>query len=334
MSNHRSSRRMKRRIKIAAVALLAVAVVCGVFFGISVWDKQTGEYTKPDAFEIPDSALTYDGKKYDLKENVETVLVMGLDKFEQGGEEEYTNDMQADFLMLLVVDNDAEECTALHINRDTIAQMNILGVAGDKVDVISQQLALAHTYGNGKEISCRNTAEAVSNLLLGIEINYYMSVTMDAVGIYNDYVGGVEVVIDDDFSGIDNTLVKGEKVLLKGDHALNFVRSRYGLDDDTNNRRMERQKQYLNALYEKTQQCIAEDDSFVFDAASKLSPYVVSNCSGNRLQSLAEKIADYEFTEIRNLEGTFAKGERFMEFHADGNNVEETVVELFYIPRD
>ena len=309
-------------------------VICGVFFGISVWDRRTGDYAKDNHFAVPDSALTYNGKKYDLKENVETVLIMGLDKFEQTSEDAYTNDMQADFLMLLVVDNDAQECTALHINRDTIAQMNILGVAGDKVDVISQQLALAHTYGNGKEISCRNTAEAVSNLLLGIEINYYMSVTMDAVGLYNDYVGGVEVVIDDDFSGIDNTLVKGEKVLLKGDHALNFVRSRYGLDDDTNNRRMERQKQYLNALYEKTQQCIAEDNNFVFDAASKLSPYVVSNCSGNRLQSLAEKIADYEFTEIRNLEGTFAKGERFMEFHADGKNIEETVVDLFYTPKD
>ncbi len=334
MSNHRSSRRVKRRIKIAAAALLAVAVICGVFFGISVWDKQTGEYTEPDSFEIPDFALTYDGKKYDLKENVETVLIMGLDKFEQAEDEAYTNDMQADFLMLLVVDNDSKKCTALHINRDTIAQMSILGVAGDKVDIINQQLALAHTYGNGKEISCRNTAEAVSNLLLGIEINYYMSVTMDAVGIYNDFVGGVEVVIDDDFSGIDDTLVKGKKVLLKGDHALNFVRSRYGLDDDTNNRRMERQKQYLNALYQKTQQCIEEDDSFVLNAASKLSPYVISNCSGNRMQSLAEKIAGYEFMGIRNLEGTFVKGERFMEFHADGKNVEETVVDLFYIPKD
>ncbi len=334
MSKSHSSRKLKHKIKIAAAFLLAVVVICGVFFGISVWDKRTGEYTEKEDFVIPDSALTYDGKKYDLKENVETVLVMGLDKFEQTDKEAYTNDMQADFVMLLVIDNDSEKCTALHINRDTVTQMNILGVAGDKVEVISQQLALAHTYGNGKEISCRNTAEAVSNLLLGVEINYYMSVTMDAVGIYNDFVGGVELVVNDVFSGIDNTLVKGQKVTLRGDHALNYVRSRYGLDDDTNNRRMERQRQYLDALYAKTQECIAKDSGFILDAASKLSPYVVSNCSGNRLQSLAEKIAGYEFVGIRSLKGEFTKGESFMEFHADGKNVEETVVDLFYTPRD
>lgn len=335
MNKSRSSKRkIKRIIKIAAAALLAVVLVCGIFVGITVWETNRGEYKAPSSFEVPDSALEYDGKKYDLKEDVETILVMGLDKYEQAEDDTYSNNMQADFLMLLIIDNDAQKCTALHINRDTITSMNVLGVAGDKVDVVSKQIALAHTYGNGKEISCRNTAEAVSNLLLGIEIDYYLSVTMEAVEVYNDFVGGVEVTVLDDFKGIDDTLVKGETVTLMGEHALHYVRSRYGLEDSSNNHRMERQKQYLKALYDKTQWALNNDSDFIVNAASKLTPYIVSNCSGNKLQSVMEKIADYELTEIRDLEGESVKGESFMEFYPDGKSVEETVISLFYTPRD
>ena len=332
--SHSLRRKQKRILKIAAAALLAVVLLCGVFVGITVWENNRGEYKEPNNFEVPDSALVYDGKKYDLNENVETILVMGLDKYDQADTDSYNNNMQADFLMLLIIDNDSKKCTALHINRDTITSMNVLGVAGDKIDVVSQQIALAHTYGNGKEVSCRNTAEAVSNLLLGVEIDYYVSVTMEAVEVYNDFVGGVEVTVLDDFTGVDDTLVKGETVTLMGEHALNYVRSRYGLEDSSNNHRMERQKQYLNALYEKTQWALNNDSDFIVNAASKLTPYIVSNCSGNKLQSVMEKIADYELTEICDIEGESVKGETFMEFYPDGKSIEETVVKLFYTPID
>lgn len=335
MSKSNSSKRRTNRIlKAVAAVMLMAAVLCGVFVGINIWEQKTGVFKEPDGFEIPDSALTYDGEKYDLNENIETILVLGLDKFEQIEYESYNNDLQADFLMLLVIDNEAEKCTALHINRDTMTSMNVLGVAGDTVGVINQQIALAHTYGNGKEISCRNTAEAVSNLLMNIEIDYYLSVTMDAVSIYNDFVGGVELTVLDDFNGIDDTLVKGEKVNLNGEQALKYVRSRYGLEDSSNSHRMERQRQYLRALYEKTKECINDDDNFIMNAAAKLSPYIVSNCSGTRLQAIMEKISDYELTEILDLEGETKKGEKYLEFYPDTKNIEETVLGLLYKPQN
>mgnify|MGYP000585160404 FL=1 len=68
---------------------------------------------------------------------------------------------------------------------------------------------------------------------------------MDAVPILNDLLGGVEVTVLDDFSGIDDTLIKGETVTLHGDHALTYVRERYGLEDSSNSTRMVRQRQYM-----------------------------------------------------------------------------------------
>ncbi len=333
-SRNGSSEQKSKKLNRIIIVLLVAIIASSAFFGIAVWEKKKDDFQATDPVDKIDSSFEYDGKKYDLNEDVQTLLLLGLDKFEQDQDDTYSNNMQADFVVLLVIDNKNEKCTALHINRDSMVDMSILGIAGDKVDVVNQQLALAHTYGNGKEISCRNTAEAVSNLLLGVEVDHYMSVTMDAVTVYNDYVGGVDVEVMDDFSGIDDTLIKGKTVTLTGQHALNYVRSRQGLDDSTNNRRMERQRQYIEALYNKTTELYNENESFAVNALSKISEYLVSDCSGTRLQELAEKIAGYKLTGIISLEGDYVQGERFMEFYPDGKYIEETIVKLFYTPID
>ena len=330
--HHRRHKKNDEILKIIAVILAIIILVCGILFAISLWEKHTSQFNDTDGSAQVNAALEFEGQKYDLNKDVETFLVMGLDKFEHADDESYSNDMQADFLMLFVIDNKKEEVSALHINRDTIAQMSVLGVAGDRIDTINQQIALAHTYGNGKEISCRNTLEAVSDMLLNIDIDHYASVTMDAVEVYNDLVGGVKVTVLDDFNGIDDSLVKGEEVTLHGEHALNYVRTRYGLKDSSNNKRMARQRQYIQALYEKSRVCIEENDDFIVNAAAKLSAYMVSDCSGNRLQVIAEKIADYEFVGIKDIKGETVKGETYIEFYPDAKSVKKTVLDLFYVP--
>ena len=334
MSKKHHSRKNKKNdriLKIIAVILAIVIVVCGILYAISLWENYTGEYNRPNENEQLSQVMEYKGESYKLNENIETVLILGLDKFERSDEDSYNNDMQADFLMLLVIDNAKEEVTALHINRDAITDMSVLGVSGDRIDTVHQQIALAHTYGNGKEISCRNAAEAVSALLMDIEIDHYVSVTMDAVSTYNDLVGGVTVRVLDDFSGIDDSLIKDTEVTLKGEQALNYVRTRYGLEDSTNNHRMERQRQYLEALYTKTVECIDKDERFIVDSASKLTTEMVSDLSANRLQSIAEKIVDYEFVGIRDIKGKTVMGETYFEFYPDADSIKETVVELFYV---
>lgn len=322
-----------RNLRYAAIILSVILFVSAVLFFISVWENRQTRFPE-QSVHTAGTDMKYNGNEYELKDNIETILVLGLDKFETGDAESYNNDKQADFLMLLVVDHENSSCTALHINRDTIAQMNVLGVAGDKVSTVKKQIALAHTYGNGKEVSCRNTADAVSDMLLGVQIDHYVSVTMDAVSVYNDYVGGVELTVLDDFTGIDDTLVKGETVNLLGEHALNYVRVRKGLDDSTNFKRMERQRQYLEALYDKTRICIDNDDAFIVNAAVQLADYIVSDYTGTGLQDLAEQLVTYQLVEICELEGEIVQGENHMEFYPDESSVKETVVKLFYELKD
>jgi LCP family protein required for cell wall assembly len=215
-----------------------------------------------------------------------------------------------------------------------MADIPVLGIAGEKIGMVNKQLALAHTYGNGREVSCRNTADAVSALLYDINIDHYVSVTMDSVPIYNDLVGGVEVTVLDDFAGIDDKLIKGETVTLVGKQALTYIRSRKGLDDATNATRMVRQRQYLDALYEKTVELKNRDSNFVLDAAITMSQFMVSNCTVDQLSAIAQTIIDYEFTGIRTIEGDSVVGEKYMEFFPEPESLKKNVVELFYIPKD
>ena len=313
--------------KYGIIALLVVFLVTGLCL-LQIWDEQR---SKKPTDDVSDETLFYDGKEYTPNKDVETFLVLGLDKAEgQSKGDSYNNDKQADFLMLFVFDNSKKELSAIHINRDTMANVNVLGVAGDKIDTVQKQIALAHTYGNGKGVSCRNTADAVSDLLLGVRVNHYISLSLDSVTIVNDMVGGVQVEVLEDFTGIDDTLVKGETVTLMGEQALHYVRTRYGLDDNTNSTRMKRQQQYINALYKKLHDCIEKDDDFIVDMSLKLADYIESDRSVTRLQELAEKFDSYEFKGIKNIDGESKMGEKFIEFYPDADSIEGLVVDLFY----
>ena len=222
--------RVDVRVLKGTVAILAVVLV--LLAGMLLLQRWENTQDAPVSSSGPSSAVEadvpvdgreityYNGTAYAKREDLETVLLLGVDKFEGETPEGYVNNQQADFLLLLVMDKQHETCTPIQLNRDTMTEIQILGVTGEPAGTFTGQLALAHTYGSGEEDSCENTVLAVSNLLYGMEIDHYVSLTMDGVALLNDLVGGVTVEVLDDFSGIDDSLVQGETVTLQGQQAL------------------------------------------------------------------------------------------------------------------
>lgn len=292
--------------------------------GLGVTDT---EYPKNDG------RIYIDGDWYIPRKKLDTVLLIGVDKYEaQTTASSYNNTQQADFLMLLLIDAEEKAYTALHLNRDTMTNIQKLGVRGEPAGTFTGQLALAHTYGSGGKDSCRNTVDAVSNFLYGVDIDHYISLTMDAVAEINDAAGGVTLTLLEDFTALDPTMVKGAEVTLSGDMALSYVRARYGLADSTNLGRMERQRQYLGALRQKLIDADAKDDGFFLQIMETVSEYVVSDCTANQLSRLYERVAEYTAGDIVSVAGEAVQGEEFMEFYADEEALKKQVVQLFYEP--
>lgn len=263
MNNRR--RHFSQTAKNAILFIILGALVCLAFFAaLHAWEIRRDRLNESDdtQYEDDDSAVIYlDGEKYRQRKHLETFLIIGLDKFESQTDDEstFSNNQQSDFLMLLIINRDANTYIPLHINRDSMAPVQVLGVGGKKIGTETMQLALSHTYGSGGADSCRNTVKAVSDFLYGIHIDHYLSFDRDAIAKINDLVGGASVTVLDDFSEVDPTLVKGQTICLNGEQAMNYVTARGGMEDSSNLARMERQRQYIKALREKTITCIKDE---------------------------------------------------------------------------
>ena len=318
--------------KYILIALTIIFVIAAVLFVLEFKDNDS--FSPQDT--VDNSVITYNGEEYVLKENVETFLVFGNDKF-QGSEssDSHESGVQADFLMLFVFDNDEQKFTALHINRDTMVNVNRLAIGGMKVDSFTKQIALSYNYveDDNEKVKCGNVKASVESFLKGIRIDHYLSLTMDSVVVMNDLLGGVEVTVLDDFSGIDNTLVKGETVTLTGEQALKYVRARYGLENSDNIARMARQRQYVDALYKKAISRLESDTEFSVRFVDEMDEYLVYDSSDTQMQEYADKFKKYEFMGIKEIEGESKKGEEFLEFYADEDSVLKNVTDLFYVPK-
>lgn len=322
------------------LAALFTAVICLVVLFIGMSKAENYFVEKADASNVSVvSATTFEernyiyhnNKTYKPKSYLDTVLLIGTDSEGKVYESaSYNNSNKADFIALLIFDNNNQSCTIVQLNRDTISEFPVLGVTGEKAGTTSGQLALAHTYGNGLEISCKNTVKAVSNLMYQIEIENYLSMNMDAVSALNDVVGGVEIEILDDFSEIDPSLVQGEKILLNGSQALTYVRGRGNVGDMTNTSRMKRQSQYMAAFASKIKEAYENDSELVLNAYNAITDYIVTDCSINVLSDTAERLSSYEIKEIVTPEGEIVEDGEFVEFHADDAKLKEMVIELFY----
>ena len=234
--------------------------------------------------------------------------------------------------MLMIVDDTAKSISMLQINRDTMADVPVLDTFGNYSGVTWEQIALAHTYGDGLEESCENTAYAVSRLLYGIPVDHYLALTMGAVPVINDKIGGVTVPIEDDFSGVDDTLVQGTSVTLSGEQALTFVRARSSMTDDASNlARMERQRTYMAELTRQLRSVLSDDnDAFMTELYSSVARYVISDLEARDLVEYTAALTTYHYSGVITPEGEAQMGETYMEYILDEDALQALVVALFY----
>ena len=272
------------------------------------------------------------GIKCTPKKNIKSYLIMGLDsRGEAEATEEYDGTGQVDTLELVVVDYTANTYTRLPINRDTMTEVQSLDTDGTYLATTKMQLSLAHACGDGMEISCENTVDAVSNLLYGQTIDGYASLNMDAIEVLNHLAGGVTVTIEDDFSKADPTLVQGETVTLTDEQAMTYVRGRMDVGDGTNEGRMRRQTQFLSALKPILMEKCQADSSFALEIYDSLTPYMVTDQSRNDFIKLTAALIESEEQERLHIEGTNAVGDTgFNEFTVDEDSLADVVIQLFY----
>lgn len=278
--------------------------------------------------------VTYNGETYRFNENRTNILCIGIDKNDMG----LVNGVvgtggQADALILLSIDTVTGEIDAIAISRDSLVDIELYTADGTFYGVENTQICLSYAYGDGREISCENTVDAATRLLYGIPINTYFAVDLGAIPILNDAIGGVEVVSLYDFPRSDGSMCHaGDRILLRGAEAERYVRERDVELLDSNNDRMERQKQYITAFFETALAATSNDLGVPLDLFNAVSANSTTTLNASRISFLASTLVEKNGSlEFHSIPGHIAQGDdKYAEFIVNETALYEQILSIFY----
>jgi LCP family protein required for cell wall assembly len=291
------------------------------------------ELTQEEEQKWQQGWVKYEDRIYAYKEDTLTFLFMGIDKNSEVQEvAEGTNGGQADALFLAVMDPSEKAVRVIGINRNTMADIDIYNEEGAYVTTTKAQIAVQHGFGNGMEESCGYQIKAVAKLLYGLPVHGYAAVNMSAISDINDAVGGVEVEVLEDLTVKDPALAKGERIRLTGEQAFWYVKYRDTEQFASADRRLDRQKQYLNALIGAAKQAVRQDVTAALELYKEISSRMVTDITLDEAAYLAPILAEYQFDtdHFYMLKGETVKGEKFEEFYVDEEALYEMILEIFY----
>ena len=331
----RPNRKPKNRKHYLSIGLILVtALVLGVA-GLASWLPRKEEARAREEQQetssgsgLEEGQVTHNGQVYEYNKELETLLFLGVDKRES----ELTEHLpgrggQADCILVFIMDPSDQTIRTLQISRDTIVDIDVYDISGEKFTTEPGQITLQYAYGDGKQKSCWLMEQAVSKLLYGVEIDGYFAMNLEGFSVATDLVGGVTLTVPEDYTAIDPAFEQGATVEMDGELARKYVQTRDITVLGSNDGRMERQAQYLEALAQKMTQG-GGNVVFYTKMFNDLQDYIVTDMSADQLAEMS----DYEFTGTVKAPGETRAGEEHDEYYVDEEALYELILELFYVP--
>ncbi|OLZ58016.1 transcriptional regulator, partial [Streptomyces sp. IMTB 2501] len=228
-----------------------------------------------------------------------------------------TGNGNADVEMVVHISADRSNATVMSIPRDTMTQVPACrdSQSGQSTPGYYGQINSALSYGPACQV-------ATIHQLTGIPIDHFVKLDFSGVVKMSDAVGGVPVCVSDDvYDTYSHLKLSQGSHTLKGEAALEFVRSRHGFGDGSDLGRTVSQHIFLSAMIRKFKSAgTLTDPTAVYglaDAATRALTVDDGLGSVNKLISLASDV-----NKVPTKRMTFTT----MQTAADPNNKERVVV--------
>lgn len=357
-------------LKVAAIVLSSLAaflVLAAIGIGIFVWysgsirgkmfasrgnisDMLPQAESAGEALPAPSGAaqtepavaadwIDDNGDAYNYRSDVIAILLMGIDYMSDSSRwysNMLSNGGNADVMCLAILDVNTFSLSILYIPRDTMADVIVMDADGNYLDTITTNISTAHSYGDGKALSCRLTTDAVSRLLYGIPVNRYAALDYDALYTLNDMVGGITVTFDQDYPEISASFTSGKTATLNNHYLEKFITYRNIDQLDGAYSRGQRSMVVLKALFNQCKDSIAADPTLALDFLNRLSGQISTDLDLTEITFLAQNIGKINFTSdtVVSLPGETVMGETYAEFYPDEAWLHDFVVDKFCIPAE
>ena len=323
---------MSKKVLLVVMLVLCIAAGAGVFLLLqnkSRTEEMPQAGTQAESGTEMENTVTYQGETYEYNRNLRNVLFLGVDKEADSvvGETVGRNG-QADCILLMIMNQETRETTLLQISRDSMTDVEIYGITGSHLATEHAQIALQYAFGESDSRSNWLTKNAVSHLLYEIPISSVMALTVDGIGEVTSAMGGVTLTVPRDYTSVDPSFTEGATLTLQGDLAERYVRYRDITVTGSNNDRMERQNQFIQAMFQQMQNIDSAAYEKLLDSAE---PYLTTDLTAEELKNLKNYTIHQE---IETVPGTAAPGEEHEEFTVDDQALYELILELFYIKQD
>lgn len=315
-----------------AVLLLAAWFTAGLLQGKQEKDGLIlHQKQEIEASEEPADGRTrirYQGQTWIRRSDRRCWLFIGVDQLseQEAGTELLGNGGRADMLVLFLEDQESGQMQMLPISRDTMVDVDVCDDKGQYIYSGRMQLAMQHAFGDSPAASAWLTVQKVEELLYGIEINGYLSLTMDGIVRAVDSLEGLQMTIPEDWSEIDPAYTQGSSRLLSGKETEALIRFRDTAQTGSNSSRMDRQSWILRAFYEEIRQQSTGKLEQIYDS---MRSCMETNMSFRQLSSFT----GYQLEEeALILPGTVTPGKLHDEFCVEEEALRDMIIRLFYEP--
>ena len=224
-------------------------------------------------------------------QNVINILFFGVDEsLEREGKWAV---FRPDTIMLLTVNLDTQDIQITSVPRDS--RVPIAGRSGrDKINsCFYYGTLIADNEEDYFDAGVECLAGTVSELLGGVQINYYIGVNMDGVPAIIDTIGGVKFDLEQDISHAGQSLSAGEQILSGKDFLLCArFRGYPGGDID----RVKVQQKLLLALFD--QLTSTESIMKLPKAISQTFDIITTDLTFKQITTLAFTLKDFDLSSI------------------------------------
>jgi LCP family protein required for cell wall assembly len=323
-----------RVLIVFGIVVLCLAAYVAVMFGIG---RARLQRRLGDASILSQNLAINDttGTAYTYRDNVFTLLVVGVGTNAQRDAENYSIGAgAADTLLLAVLDLDAPSLSLLSIPRDTITDISLCGIDGVPYLTMQDHLVMQYAYGGETAAQCtENTANAVSSTLYDVSIDAWISLDMDVLVDLVDALEGVPIEVPDEetycaFTGY----TPGQWVMLDGEAALQFVQYRDTTAFASSETRIERQKTFLNALLDRLKRVAKQEPWRLVGIYDTVASQMTMNLTFPELVALAILCANISVDEVPmyTLPGEVQSGTFYEEYYINDDAARQLLLQMFY----
>lgn len=255
-SSRRAPKSPKRRVLRWSASVLAVLIL-GTGGAGCLYYEHLNDNIKKEDLTLGDKEMA-DHKANAAGQTPINILLIGSDARDSkanqklgGAKETFGAPPLADVQMLLHISADRSNLSVVSMPRDTMLKMpKCTAPDGEVFPASKGDVQTNESLGRGGP----GCTVATWYELTGIRIDHFMMIDFAGVVSMADAVGGVPVCVDAnihsrgaDGKGSGLKLEKGT-TYVKGEQALQWLRTRYGFEDNTDLGRAKAQHQYMNSM--------------------------------------------------------------------------------------